>query len=77
MDQQVDEEQAAKAAATVLGTEAGKTLMVYLEQITIKRSNMPTQAPDGQAMGMIMAHQEGEKNLVRVLQSLQRKGTKI
>jgi len=67
-------EQAEAAAAKLLQTTEGQTLMAFLRQQTIDRPNFPAQSQDGQQMAMYMAFQEGEKNLYREIEQLIRKG---
>jgi len=73
---ETEEKKAAIAAAQLLQTEQGKTLMDFLEKRTIRQVNFP-EAKDGQSMAMFMAHQEGEKNLYRYIEMLITKGRKV
>jgi len=67
-------EQAEAAAAKLLQTTEGQTLMAFLRQQTMDRPNLPSQSQDGQQMAMYMAFQEGKKSLYREIEQLIRKG---
>lgn len=78
MAEQADKRQrAAWAAAKLLNTEDGKVLLDYLRDQTIEKPNMPSQAADGHSLAIMMAHQEGEKNLYRLIESLIKTGEKV
>jgi hypothetical protein len=62
--------------AQLAATQDGKFILEHLRHRTIERPNMPMSAPDGVAMGMLMCHQEGEKNIVRYMEQCVEKGRK-
>jgi len=70
---QTDEEKAADAAAAILCTEQGQTLMAFLRKKKISRTNFPSSG-DGQSKAMAMSFQEGERSIVFYLESLIEKG---
>jgi hypothetical protein len=77
MSNKTEYDKAAIAAAQILQTENGKILMEHLKNHTVYRTNLPSQAPDGQAMAILMGHLEGEKNLYWYLEQLILKGSNL
>lgn len=64
---------AAIAAAKVFGTEDGKFLLDFIEKTYERAPNIPN-APDGVSMAIFMGINEGQRNLIRVLRALIKKG---
>lgn len=76
-EQPGDNDRAAIAAAQILQTEQGKFLIAHLRKLTIEKGSIPQQAPDGVAMGMILAYSEGERDLVRKIEQLIERGRNL
>ncbi len=60
----------AQVAKRVFATKDGEALLNALRQRTVERSSFPASATDGHAMALMMALREGENNICRWLEVL-------
>lgn len=78
-NQEIAKEESEKAAdfQACFATPKGKKVLAHLRAMTIEQPSLPEAAADGVALAMLMSIKEGEKNLVRRIESLIKSGGKL